>query len=294
MSENPDGAISLEQAVGLLVTDETPPNPEADDTQEGESEAEDIEAGADTEDEGEPEPEPEFEVETAKGKRKVKLSELLESPMFKDDYTRKTMALADERKENERRAAENSQKEQQLEQMLQTWAVQAEAEPDWQKLAQTATPQEFNLARARWEDRKRKADAARAEYQAMQERTMAARVEAERVALIKAVPEWGDQARFVEDGKKIVEAGKSYGFSDQEIGGVIDHRMLLILRDAAAYRELKAKKPEVSKKVETASVTLKPGSKPKVQQDVEAARRKQMDRLKQSGRIEDAVSLLRS
>jgi len=294
MSENPDGAISLEQAVGLLVADDTSQDTLTEGTREGEPEESQIEAGTDASEEGEPEEEPEFEVETVKGKRKVKLSELLESPMFKDDYTRKSMALADERKERDRRVAEVSQKEQQLEELLKTWAVSPDAEPDWQRLAQTATPQDYNLARARWDDRKRKSDMARAQYMELQERTLAARVEAERAALLSAAPEWAVPERFAEDGRKIVEAGKTYGFTDQELAGVVDHRMLLVLRDAAAYRELKAKKPEVSKKVETASISLRPGSKPQGQQDGDAARRKQMDRLKATGRIEDAISLIRS
>lgn len=294
MSENPDGAISLEQAVGLLVADDTSQDTLTEGTREGEPEESQIEAGTDASEEGEPEEEPEFEVETVKGKRKVKLSELLESPMFKDDYTRKSMALADERKEQDRRVAEVSQKEQQLEELLKTWAVSPDAEPDWQRLAQTATPQDYNLARARWDDRKRKSDMARAQYMELQERTLAARVEAERAALLSAAPEWAVPERFAEDGRKIVETGKTYGFTDQELAGVVDHRMLLVLRDAAAYRELKAKKPEVSKKVETASISLRPGSKPQGQQDGDAARRKQMDRLKATGRIEDAISLIRS
>lgn len=38
------------------------------------------------------------------------------------------------------------------------------------------------------------------------------------------------------------KAATSYGFSDQEVAGIIDHRMLLVLNDAAKYRALVAAK----------------------------------------------------
>lgn len=48
------------------------------------------------------------------------------------------------------------------------------------------------------------------------------------------------------------EVSKSYGFSDQELGSVLDHRMVKVMKDAVAYRELKAKQPLVKKQIESA------------------------------------------
>ena len=48
------------------------------------------------------------------------------------------------------------------------------------------------------------------------------------------------------------EASKSYGFTDEELGGVYDPRMVRVLRDAAAYRNLQAQKAVVTKKVQEA------------------------------------------
>lgn len=42
---------------------------------------------------------------------------------------------------------------------------------------------------------------------------------------------------------------KNYGVSEQELAGVYDHRYVNIMKDALAFRELQAKKPEVTKKV---------------------------------------------
>lgn len=52
---------------------------------------------------------------------------------------------------------------------------------------------------------------------------------------------------------KIYEgANKLYGFTADELGNVYDPRMVRVLKDAAAYQELKAQKSEVTKKVTAA------------------------------------------
>lgn len=48
------------------------------------------------------------------------------------------------------------------------------------------------------------------------------------------------------------KASKNYGFSDAELGNVYDHRLVLALKDAVAFRELQSKKAEVTKKAESA------------------------------------------
>ena len=45
---------------------------------------------------------------------------------------------------------------------------------------------------------------------------------------------------------------KHYGFSQEELSNIYDHRAVLLMRDAAAYRELQSKKAEVTKKVDSA------------------------------------------
>jgi hypothetical protein len=45
---------------------------------------------------------------------------------------------------------------------------------------------------------------------------------------------------------------KDYGFSSEELSGVYDHRLVNVLKDAAAYRALKEQKPQVTKKLQDA------------------------------------------
>ena len=53
--------------------------------------------------------------------------------------------------------------------------------------------------------------------------------------------------------QKVFESsGKNYGFSAEELANVYDHRLVLALKDAAAYRELQANKGTVTKKAQDA------------------------------------------
>lgn len=53
-------------------------------------------------------------------------------------------------------------------------------------------------------------------------------------------------------GKIFGAVSKDYGFTPQELGNVYDHRIVLMMRDAAAYRALQSQKQTVQKKVEAA------------------------------------------
>jgi hypothetical protein len=79
------------------------------------------------------------------------------------------------------------------------------------------------------------------------------------------------------------------GFTDQELAQVYDSRHVLVLHKAAQYDKLMSGKANVKKKVAKAPKTVKGGAK--VKQTNIDTKRKQMARLKHSGRKEDAAAL---
>lgn len=279
--------ITEDQAVGMLTDDaEEPIAPE--ETAEGDTSEDSEQAeGAEAE---EPEEEPEYEVKTPKGQEKVKLSELLRGYQRQSDYSRKTEEAAQLRREAESYQAAVAQKEQQLMQALETWAVPTTQEPDWVKLAQNTTPQEFNLARAQWDDRQRRASMARNEYHALQAAQRAENEQRERAQLFDKVPDLRDAAKATAFARELIEAGPSYGFTAEELNGIQDHRLMLLFRDALAHRKLQATKPAVAKKIADAPQKLKPGTKAKP--DATVDRQKLIERLRRTGDMRDAAALL--
>ena len=115
---------------------------------------------------------------------------------------------------------------------------------------------------------------------------------AQEVEMLKGFhPELFDEQKGPEVKERLVtQASESYGFSPEEINGVMDHRHMRVLMDAIAYRQLNsdAGKKQVEQKVKAKQVR---STKRKVNAE-SAQRQKQRDRLKQTGNIEDAIGLL--
>ena len=85
---------------------------------------------------------------------------------------------------------------------------------------------------------------------------------------------------------------RSYGFNDQEIGQLADHRFLMVAKDAMGYKNLKDKKPIVQKKVANAPKVVSSGvSKPSISSGREQIRNK-INRLGKTGHIKDAQSAI--
>lgn len=67
---------------------------------------------------------------------------------------------------------------------------------------------------------------------------------------------WAELQKDGIDREKLAKAysdvSKAYGFSGDELAQVLDHRQVRVMLDALAYRQLKAQKPAVQKKVEAA------------------------------------------
>lgn len=84
---------------------------------------------------------------------------------------------------------------------------------------------------------------------------------AESEALLAKVPAWRNAEKAKQEKSEIANALTShYGFTPQETAQVMDHRMLLVARDAAAYRKLLANKDQRVKQAREAPATAKPGA----------------------------------
>jgi len=105
------------------------------------------------------------------------------------------------------------------------------------------------------------------------------------------IPEFSDPVKSEGFKSGIKSTLKTYGFSDQEIASLADHRMLMVIKDAMSYRGLKNSKPIVQKKIANAPKIIKPGiAKSENSKRIDV--RNKISKLKKSGRIEDAQSAI--
>lgn len=229
----------------------------------------------------------------------VTLHELKRGFLREADYTRKTMALAEDRKAFEHARAEVAQQRESYGYALarlEDFFSDAGDEEELAQLRQT-DPAEYAARLADRQLRLQQLEQLRAE----QWRVEAEQAEHDAIAhahhlyeehgrLLHVLPHWADEARARADSEEIARYGVKLGLSPQELGTIGDHRLVKALLDAARWDALQAKKPAVQARV-AAVKTARPGTRGGGgSRSSELARSKQ--RLAQSGRVQDAAAAI--
>lgn len=112
-------------------------------------------------------------------------------------------------------------------------------------------------------------------------------------SLKKAIPEMQDEKQMPVLREKLVKAGTDiYGYTNEEISEVMDHRAIRVLMDAAKYQEIVngTEKAAERAKPKSRKRTTKAGSKKQGAKSV--ALKKQKQTLAKTGSVEDAIALL--
>ena len=271
---------------------------------EEESDAEEDAAEDETEDEESEEEQDEgvqqFTVKVDGKEVAVTLDELRQGYSRTEDYTRKTQALAQERKEAQAELQNVRQERQQYEQLLgalQQQLAQAEQAPVDLDALYESDPIEWMRQRELMRDRQEKQSAIQSErqrlaqiQQAEQQQNMQKFLESQKDALLQAMPQLRDPKVAQVEKSRWVEAGKSIGFSEQELNGITDHRVLIALKTIADYNGVVSKRKQI-KPNQSAAKPVRPGNSSS-QNQKSSLEKKSQQRLKQSGHVRDAASLI--
>ena len=277
----------------------------ASEANESEAESEDSYEESEVEredDDGEQEEPQTFRVKAAGEEREVTLDELIKSYQLGTDYTKKSQAVAEERKvvEAERHAVQEAkamrdQYAQRLE-IIESMLNQPQEAENLDYLKETdpigyavkvaeMSQKEKQLAQVRAE---RERISHQQEYDRQQQ--MRQMVAAESEKLVAAIPEFADPSKGEVIRKDIRTYGKQMGFSDDELANVFDSRAVMTLYKAMQYDKLQSAKPGITKKVSEAPKAIKPGvSKPRDSNSEEI--RKLKSRAKSSGSVRDAANV---
>ena len=109
--------------------------------------------------------------------------------------------------------------------------------------------------------------------------------------LQRAIPEFGDAKKAPKMKEKLVKQGIAAGYTAEEIGGIVDHRAMLVLHKAMLYDQMLEGNGDVQAKLKKARPLMKAGAK-KQPDSMAKKRSKKMSQLKKSGSIHDAAALL--
>lgn len=290
----------------LNPEDETPEEevaPPPDEPATEEAKAEDAEESTAEEevpddDEEEAEPVPVFTVKVDGVEKQVDANELVKGYQLHADYTRKSQALAEARREHQAEMEAVKAEREHNARMAQALEARvrelAPPQVDWQKLRQT-DPIEFAAQWAQHQMRQQELQflqqeqARVAEAQAAeQEQRRMGMLQTEAEKLTEAIPEWKDAKKASAEKKAVREYALSLGFDPQDVDGVMDHRVIKALYDAHRYNQLVKQRPQVRERVAAAKV-IEPGPAAAPRKVTDLSRSKM--RLAQTGRVEDAAAI---
>jgi len=285
-------------------------------------EAEEVEEEAPEEEEGQAEEETEEEVEEEEETEivaeedlkytikvdgeelEVGIEELKNGYQRQADYTRKSQALAEQRKETEQIQSERQKLEQERQmyanglQMLQeqqSSKLQEFENVDWTSL-KTEDPYQYMLKKDEYRDAQEKVQNVQQQQILIQQeqadeaqKARAHFVQQEYNRLVEALPEWNDQESTIK--KDVQEYAKSVGFLPEEINQLADHRSVLVIKKAMEYDKLTTKVAPKKKAVKKVPKVQKSGRGNSKEDAATEAIKKKRARLQKSGKQDDAASI---
>jgi len=277
---------------------------DSDEAEQGQSEeqTEELQASDEveySEEESEEEqPKPRYKVKASGEEVEVELDELIKGYQQGTDYTKKSQALAEQRKaiEAERGHLEYVKQERQAYaqklQALDSFLTQQHQGVDLEVLKET-DPIGYAVAVAEQSQREKQLAVVRNEQQRIaqqqqseQQASLQNHLRQESEKLVSLIPELatpqGDAVR-----KQIRDYAKSVGWSDQELSSVYDSRAVMTLYKAMKYEQLQKSKPELNKKLQSAPKMMRSGTS--VPQAKSSQDKQAMQRLRETGKVSDAA-----
>ena len=289
--EGENELLEAEDGEEVLEAEASESDAESDEQTEGDEEAEEAAQQAQT-----------FRVKVDGEEVEVPLDELLKGYSRTADYTRKTQAIAEARKQAEAEAAAAREERQRYAQTLEVLDAQLRTlqppEIDWDRLYQE-NPVEWVRQReiqrtrqeqAAWVQSQRAALVQKQEQEEQVEQAQT--LEVERAKLFEALPEWRDADKARAEKAKIVSyATERLGFSVEEISDIYDARAVVALRKAMLFDELMSKRDQMRPKIMQKAKPMKAGAASSPQSSKVVASKAALSRLANSGSHKDAAAV---
>jgi uncharacterized short protein YbdD (DUF466 family) len=293
-------------------TEETQDEPLEEEVLEDESE-EEVEEESEEEESEEDEAEEEPEVYAVKvdgEELEVSLDELVQGYSRHSDYTRKTQELASQRDEmaqmQQQWASEISQAQAERQQYMDALGqfvqqsmvgLEQYGNVNWEQLRED-DPIAFVTKKEEFRDAQERVRQAQTQQHIEQEkqqneiaRMRQLAIQEEHTKLVKAVPEWNEPEKRNKMASELSTYAVEQGFSKEELKQLIDHRSLIVLMKAQKYDALQNSDVK-AKKLKNKPKVIRAGKGTNKKADSQKAKRiASMKRLKETGHVNDSVSL---
>lgn len=232
----------------------------------------------------------------------AQVAESYKNGLRQSDYSKKTMEVAETRKEAEAAKAQATNERNAYAEKLHHYAsqlhssLQEQSQINMAELLET-DPVEYLKQTHLLQQRQANLQQAQSEMaqinelnQQEQSEARANYLDAQNQALLDKLPAWKDEAKATADKAEIKAFLKAEGYSDNDMKQVADHRQILIIKDAMAFRKLLKDAPDATKRVQSAPARAERSGSAEGNEPNDA-RKNAMNRLRRSGSIEDATSV---
>ena len=313
---------SAARAIERIIRREAPPaeDAEAPDAEHETEAGDDADSGPIDRDDDDAEEEaadadaPRYKVKVGGEETEVALGELVKGYQRGADYTRKTMRLADERRDLERakadleseRAAASLERQRYAERLadqvpsLRQQLARFEG-IDWNRLSVDA-PQLFAQAKPLFDSLSRRLQEAEAEGLQLQQQERDRQLQAvrdhqdhiarQKRALIEKHPDMADPVKGRQETAALTRYLVEAGYKQEELSRLVDHRDFILARKAMLYDRLMASREQVKETLAALPRVQKPGTVRGLRPGAAERRASLMTRLTRSGRVEDAARVI--
>jgi len=238
-----------------------------------------------------------YKVKVAGQELDVTLDELKNGYSRDADYRRKTEELSYDKKqfmsESEKQRQNYSSKLNEANQLLSVAQQQLQTEinsSDLERLYEE-DPTEAARIEHRLRRKQEKLNQAMEKTQSEQRKQFEGFLSDQKKQLASKMPEFSDPAKASQLASSMKTTLNNYGFNDQEISQVYDHRIVMLVNDAMKYRKMQNSKPNLAKKITKPGRVFSSGVK-KDKAEINLTKRKEkLGRLKKTGSIKDATSI---
>ncbi|MEN8809999.1 MAG: hypothetical protein ABF272_01205 [Flavobacteriales bacterium] len=238
-----------------------------------------------------------YKVKVAGQELEVTLDELRNGYSRDADYRQKTEELSNQRKnfqsESEKQRLDYSQKLNKVNELMSAAQQELNTEKNSVDLEQMYEddPTEAMRIEHRLRRKQEKLNSAIAQTQAEQKTQFDGFLQEQKRLLETKMPEFTDPVKASSLKATMKSTLNNYGFNDQEVAQVYDHRIVMLVNDAMKYRSLQNSKPNIAKKISKPGRVFSSGVKQGRNEVNLKVRKEKFSRLKKTGSMKDAQNV---
>jgi len=313
--DNPKDEMASAESEESTEETQYEPEEETSETEDAEDESEELEEDDDGLEESEEEESGDedialYTVRVNGEEIEVTEEELVKGYSRQADYTKKTQELSEHRRNIDELERQYSSQLGQMQQERQQYmdglnqliqqsmgGLDQFSNIDWNRLKEE-DPIEFITKRDEFRESQERVRAGQHQY-AVEQQKQAGEMQSlqqevlkkEHEQMVEKIPEWGDptQQKVLATGLREYATGQ--GYTEEEIGSLVDHRSLIVLMKAQKYDALQRADVK-TKKVKNKPRVVRSGKGSGKKEAQKSKRIASMKRLQQTGHVSDAATLL--